>query len=212
MNTTQNTTAKTRRNLSLAIGGLVVAGLVGAGSPPTQRAHPSHHRPPAATPPSCKRISTPWCEAGAPGTILMVRDGHHTTHLTSGLGEIATQTPMRPDDHFKIASLTKTYTATVVLQLVGEHKLSLSDTVEQWLPGLVPNGENITVRQLLGHTSGLFDYESDPRFLEPYVNGDLGFYWAATRPGRARRLARPAFPPGQTRSPSTRTPTTSWPV
>ena len=47
---------------------------------------------------------------------------------------------MRPDDHFKIASLTKTYTATVVLQLVGEGKLSLDDTVERRLPGVVPNG------------------------------------------------------------------------
>ena len=67
-------------------------------------------------------------QAGAPGAILMVRDGHRATHLTSGLGEIATETPMRPDDHFKIASLTKTYTATVVLQLVGEHKLTSRTT------------------------------------------------------------------------------------
>ena len=54
--------------------------------------------------------------------------------LTGGLGDIAHKTPMSARDHFKIASITKTYVATVVLQLVGEGKLSLSDSVEQWLP------------------------------------------------------------------------------
>ena len=198
MNTTQNTTGKTRRNLSLAIGGLVVAGLVGAGlAPNTASASVATPVARGHTAELQKDLDA-MVQAGAPGAILMVRDGHHTTHLTSGFGELATQTPMRPDDHFKIASLTKTYTATVVLQLVGEHKLRLSDSVEQWLPGLVPNGENITVRQLLGHTSGLFDYEADPRFLEPYVSGDLAFYWAPRALVELAVSHDPLFPPGQT--------------
>ena len=58
---------------------------------------------------------------------------------------------MNARNHFKIASLTKSYTATVVLQLVAEGKLHLTDSVERWLPGLVPNGEHITLRQLLNH-------------------------------------------------------------
>lgn len=76
--------------------------------------------------------------AGAPGAILLVRDGNHTTRLTGGLGDVARRTPIRADDHFKIASLTKTYTATVILQLVGEGKLRLDDDVERWLPGSCP--------------------------------------------------------------------------
>jgi D-alanyl-D-alanine carboxypeptidase len=64
--------------------------------------------------------------------------------------------------------VTKTYTATVVLQLVGERKLQLDDTVEHWLPGAITNGSAITVRQLLNHTSGIFDYVQDPRVLGPY--------------------------------------------
>ena len=48
---------------------------------------------------------------------------------------------MNAGDHYKIASLTKTYTAAVVLQLVAEGKLRLSDSIERWVPGLVPNGE-----------------------------------------------------------------------
>jgi D-alanyl-D-alanine carboxypeptidase len=70
---------------------------------------------------------------------------------------------MRATDRFRIGSVTKTYLATVVLQLVGEGRLSLTHTVEDRLPGLVPNGQAITVRQLLNMTSGLFDYPNDPR-------------------------------------------------
>jgi D-alanyl-D-alanine carboxypeptidase len=59
---------------------------------------------------------------------------------------------------FRIGSVTKTFVATVILQLAAERRLSLADPVSRHLPGLVPNGENITVRQLLNHTSGIYDY------------------------------------------------------
>ena len=54
---------------------------------------------------------------------------------------------MRTSDRLRTGSLTKTYVATVVLQLAAERKLVLGDTVERWLPGLVPNGRRITIRQ-----------------------------------------------------------------
>jgi D-alanyl-D-alanine carboxypeptidase len=60
-----------------------------------------------------------------------------------------------PEDRFGIASTTKPFIATVVLQLVGEGRLSLEDTVERHLPGRLREGRRITVRQLLNHTSGL---------------------------------------------------------
>jgi D-alanyl-D-alanine carboxypeptidase len=116
--------------------------------------------------------------AGAPGAILLVRDGNRIVRVTAGFGDVARKTPMRANDHFKIASLTKSYTAAVVLQLVGEGKLGLDDSVEQRLPGLVPNGEKITIRRLLNHTSGLADFELNPRYLKPYLNGNFGHYWA----------------------------------
>jgi D-alanyl-D-alanine carboxypeptidase len=59
--------------------------------------------------------------------------------------------------------------------------LSLDDTVEPWLPGLVPNGENITVLWLLAHKSGLFDCTLDPRVLKPYLSGNLSYCWAPRR-------------------------------
>jgi len=136
--------------------------------------------------------------AGAPGALLYVRDGGKTTSITSGYGDLAHKTPMRATDHFKIASLTKTYTATLVLQLVQEGKLRIGDNVEQWLPRLVPNGRHITVHMLLNHTSGLADFDSDPRYLKPYLSGNLGYYWS---PGQLIKLAmahKPLFPPGKT--------------
>jgi D-alanyl-D-alanine carboxypeptidase len=136
--------------------------------------------------------------AGAPGAILLVRDGSDAKHLTGGVADLATQTPMRPGNHYRIASLTKTYVATVVLQLVGEGKLSLSDTVERWLPGLVPAGDRMTIEQLLSHTSGLYDHEKDPEVLEPYVNGDLGYYWAPLRLVELAVSREPLFAPGDT--------------
>jgi D-alanyl-D-alanine carboxypeptidase len=135
--------------------------------------------------------------AGVPGAILFIRDGHRTTRLVAGLGDVAGKTPIRANDHFKIASLTKTYTATVVLQLVAEGKLSLSDTVERRLPGLVPNGNKITVRQLLNHTSGLAEFENDPRYLKPYLAGNFAYHWTPRQLVRIGVSHKPTFPPGR---------------
>ncbi|MCO5999700.1 serine hydrolase domain-containing protein [Actinoallomurus rhizosphaericola] len=80
---------------------------------------------------------------------------------TSGVGDVHSRRPVKPDDHFRIGSSTKTFTATVILQLAGEKSLSLDDTVEHWLPGVVRgngnDGSKITIRELLQHTSGLND-------------------------------------------------------
>src|SRR5262245_40453933 len=65
--------------------------------------------------------------SGPPGAILLVRDGARTTRLASGVSDLETGRALRPTDHFRTASLTKTYTATVVLQLVAEGRLRLDD-------------------------------------------------------------------------------------
>ena len=136
--------------------------------------------------------------AGAPGAILLVRDGNKTTRLTSGVADLSTKGAIEPGDHYRIASLTKTYVATVVLQLVAEGKLRLGDTVERWLPGLVPSGNKITIRMLLNHTSGLYDHEKDPEVLAPYLSGDLGYYWSPRRLVELAVSRPPLYVPGQT--------------
>jgi D-alanyl-D-alanine carboxypeptidase len=105
--------------------------------------------------------------AGSPGAIALVRVGDRTIRLSSGHSNLAPERPMRADLRSRIGGVTKSYTATVVLQLVGEGRLALDDTVEQRLPGVISNGEDISVRQLLNHTSGIYDYVKDPRTLAP---------------------------------------------
>ena len=111
--------------------------------------------------------------AGAPGAAVLVRHGDRTTRLSSGLGTIATRTRIRVADRYRIGGLTKSFTATIVLQLVHEQKLALGDTVEHWLPGVISNGDAISIRRLLNHTSGIYDYVGDPAYLAPYLAGDL---------------------------------------
>lgn len=101
---------------------------------------------------------------GYPGVIGMIRDGSTVQYVSAGYGDTATKTAADPQAQFRIGSLTKAFTSTVVLQLEAEGKLSLDDTVEKWLPGVVDSngydGSKITIRELLNQTSGLPDYFS----------------------------------------------------
>jgi D-alanyl-D-alanine carboxypeptidase len=133
--------------------------------------------------------------AGAPGAVVLVRRGAHTRRLARGYADRATRRPMRAGDRFRIGSLTKTFTATVVLQLAGEGRLSLDDTVERWLPGLVPDGEQITVRHLLNHTSGLFNYTEDEQVLEGMLS-DRRRAWSPRELVAIAAAHPPAFAPG----------------
>ncbi|MEU0534126.1 serine hydrolase domain-containing protein [Amycolatopsis tolypomycina] len=75
---------------------------------------------------------------------------------TAGVADRRTGTPVHPDARFRIGSVTKVFTAVVVLQLVAEHKIALDGTVQEYLPGLLPAGyPAVTVRQLLDYTNGL---------------------------------------------------------
>jgi D-alanyl-D-alanine carboxypeptidase len=110
---------------------------------------------------------------GVPGASLLVRDGGSTNKVAFGVADTATKAPMTVDDRFRIGSLAKTYVSVVVLQLVNEQKLGFDDSIEKFVPGMVPNGAKITVRQLLNHTSGIPNYEEHPSYLAPYLAGDL---------------------------------------
>lgn len=120
-------------------------------------------------------------DAEAVSAIAEVRDGDKAWHGTAGVSELGGKRPVHGDGRFRIASVTKAFVATTALQLVGEGRLALDDSVESHLPGLVPNGQNITVRQLLSHRSGLFDpvndgdlFPNDPAaWLTWYAKGGL---------------------------------------
>ncbi|MFJ7910739.1 serine hydrolase domain-containing protein [Kitasatospora sp. NPDC096204] len=112
-------------------------------------------------------------EAGLPGARAEVSDGDSTWFGTAGTADLDTGRAMAPKDRFRIGSTTKTFVATVVLQLAAEQRLGLDDSVEHWLPGLVDghgyDGSRITVHQLLNHTSGVYNYVDAPQFTSRFV-------------------------------------------
>jgi D-alanyl-D-alanine carboxypeptidase len=98
----------------------------------------------------------------APGALLAVAlPGQPIYRSARGVSNILTGSPLVPDGRVRIASVTKPFVAVVALQLVQEGWLALDQTVAYWLPGLLPEGERITIRQLLNHTSGLPEYMAD---------------------------------------------------
>jgi D-alanyl-D-alanine carboxypeptidase len=110
-------------------------------------------------------------DAGVAGILVEVKDPQHAARrYAAGAGDLATGTALRPNARFRVGSITKTFVATVVLQLVGEGRLNLDAPVARRLPGLLANGDRITVRQLLNHTSGLPDYTADPKLLAGIVD------------------------------------------
>lgn len=111
----------------------------------------------AAPPVTLQQGVSRLASAGAPGVLAFVRGPSGASLARAGAGRIGGRRPIGPDDPFRAGSVTKTFVATIVLQLVAEGRLGLDDTVASHLPGLLPRGNVITVRQLLGHTSGLAD-------------------------------------------------------
>jgi D-alanyl-D-alanine carboxypeptidase len=105
---------------------------------------------------------------GTPGvTQAIVTPDGFTWQGAAGLSNIDTKTATKIDDTFDIGSITKAFTAATVLKLTEAGKLSLDDTLDKWLPDVaanIPDGKNITVRQLLNGSSGIANYNLDPKF------------------------------------------------
>ena len=100
----------------------------------------------APSPPTLREVVQLLVTAGSPGAIAVVRTPASFRSAVAGLARLRPPTPVRATDRYRVASVTKTFVATVVLQLVGEGKAQLSDPVEHWVPGLVPQGRAITLR------------------------------------------------------------------
>ncbi|MFI0988068.1 serine hydrolase domain-containing protein [Streptomyces exfoliatus] len=135
-------------------------------------------------------------DAGVPGAVAQARDGGDRWTGTAG--------DRGGDDRYRVGSITKTFAATVLLQLQAEGRLDLDDKVEKWLPGVVRgnghDGRNITVRQLLNHTSGIYSYTGDPAFQEKVFGpGFLEHRYDTWTPGQLVGVAmahEPEFAPG----------------
>jgi D-alanyl-D-alanine carboxypeptidase len=144
-------------------------------------------------------------KTGVPGVTATARDGHGTWKATSGVGDLRSGKPRSTQDRYRVGSITKTFVSTVLLQLEAEGRLSLDDRVDKWLPGVVRghghDGRRITVRQLLNHTSGVYDYTADDSFVRTYFLKD-GFFrhrYDTLAPQDLVRIAmshKPEFAPG----------------
>ncbi|MFJ9008309.1 serine hydrolase domain-containing protein [Streptomyces canus] len=97
---------------------------------------------------------------GAPGSMARIDDGNTVYRAAVGVADRKSEQTMSDTDRFRIGSVTKTFTAVVLLQLVDEKKLELDAPVNRYLPGLLPD-DRITVRHVLSHRSGLYDYTND---------------------------------------------------
>lgn len=135
--------------------------------------------------------------AGAPGVVAEVRDGRQTWTGRSGKADLTRDRAPRTDSRFRAGSVTKSFVATVVLQLTAEGRLHLDDPIAKHLPGVVPNGGKITVRHLLSHRSGLFGYTESlwPGGLREAYENRFRHYAPGELIAEANRH-RPNFAPG----------------
>ncbi|MFE7551474.1 serine hydrolase domain-containing protein [Streptomyces gardneri] len=102
---------------------------------------------------------------GPPGVIVTLRQGDRTKVYRAGVADTRTGRPPGATDHMRIASVAKAYSGAVALRLVDRHKLDLDDTIGERLPSLPVAWHQVTLRQLLNHTSGLPDFSRAPSFL-----------------------------------------------
>jgi D-alanyl-D-alanine carboxypeptidase len=143
-----------------------------------------------------QRLLDQLVAGGAPGAAAWIHDDHGSVQAASGVADLQARRPMRPGLHFRAGSLTKSLVATVVLQLVAEGQLSLSDTLERWLPAILPYGDRVTIHQLLNHTSGVpHDWATVERTLYGSMQGRLHEWTPQALVGLVTEQPL-AFPPG----------------
>ncbi|MBP2334725.1 D-alanyl-D-alanine carboxypeptidase [Saccharothrix coeruleofusca] len=141
-------------------------------------------------------VASQVLDSGVPGYAARVDDGRRMTVTAAGVADRATGRPMTGRDQFEIGSVTKAFTATLVLQQVDRGRVDLDASIDRYLPGVVPGGGEITVRMLLNHTSGLFQYIADPGY---FVRMEQDPYHVATEQELLDIAFAhgPVFPPGQ---------------
>lgn len=181
---------------------LDAAGVAAAGSGTAPKAVVGQDRP------ELQKAIEEFVDSGFTGMTLRVHDEHGEWVGSAGVAELGETAKPPVDGHFRIGSTTKTFTATLVLQLVAEGKIGLDTPAADYLPefGL---DERITVRMLLQHTSGVFNfsgqvYEDGTVVLGIPAAGVAGKEWVDNRwhtyePAELIRLSlsKPArFEPG----------------
>jgi D-alanyl-D-alanine carboxypeptidase len=139
-------------------------------------------------------VDTTARELLVPGAVVFLRTPQGEFTATYGTTLLGATNPPSADTHFRIASNTKTMTAAVTMQLAQESKLSLDDRVSKYLPG-VPNGNNITIAELLEMRSGLYNYTNAPE-VSASLDRDPTRVWSPAELLAIAFAHPPNFPPG----------------
>ena len=129
-----------------------------------------------------------------PGAVVLLRTPQGEFAVTYGTTLLGAKSPPRADTYFRAASNTKTMTAAVILQLAQEGKLSLDDAVSKYVPG-VPNGDHITIAELLEMRSGLYSYTDGPE-ISASMDHDPARVWSPAELLAIAFAHPPNFPPG----------------
>jgi D-alanyl-D-alanine carboxypeptidase len=140
-------------------------------------------------------IASAMGAANQPGMVVGVWvPGRGSYVRAMGTSDLATGRPMSIKDHFRIASITKSFVAVAILRLVDQHKLSLDARLASFVPG-IPHGDQITIAQLLDMTSGIYDYVNDPALVKAQTRNPLRRFMLKDLVAIIRRH-KPMFAPG----------------
>ena len=116
-----------------------------------------------------KALDAAFAQVNAPGAIVGVRVGNSTWTATRGVTDIVSRTPVAVDEDTRVGSITKTFTGTLILQLVDQGKLKLDETIQRWFPQL-PDAGQITIRELGNMSSGIDTYTDSPAITNVYFS------------------------------------------
>ena len=134
-------------------------------------------------------------ESDAPGVVAAVQTPEYTWIGALGVADRASKEPMTPDVHHRIGSVTKTFTATLLLQAADEGLLSLDDKIDRYVKG-VPNGDKITLGQMADMTSGIASYTEDDRWVDEW-SSDRDRVWKPEELAQIGIKDSPLFDPGK---------------
>ena len=138
-------------------------------------------------------VERTWPADGPGGAVIITRGGRTIYARGRGLANVETRTPITPDTVFRMGSITKQFTSSVIMQLVQEGRIRLDDPVSRFLPDYPQPGASATVRQLLNHTSGIQSYTSIPGFMRDDANISRA-YTTAEMIALSRDLPAPSRP------------------
>jgi D-alanyl-D-alanine carboxypeptidase len=133
-------------------------------------------------------------ESDAPGVVAAVQTPQYTWVGALGVADRASGKPMTPEVHHRIGSVTKTFTATMLLQAADKGLLSLDDTIDRYVKG-VPNGDKITLRQMSDMTSGIASYTEDKQWAKEFLS-DPTRVWKPEELAQIGIKESPLFEPG----------------